>query len=360
MLQQDLGNFDVFETPIKTRLVFLHGGKNGSHFYRADLDNLQEPTKTNLTAVIYDIDRFSAMLPADWNDEEKDTIKEVIRMEWSKIRSAIRANLENHGVKVIELKQGEFDQYPDPYSGIRTAWTQVKDDPDIVCKISGERNNFSIPGFKKFTGLNHPNLSPETIYIIRDGYTVSVAPDLGDHDNLINTFFNLDLKTRLRYLLDGIRATAYLHGKSIIHCDIKLENLLIKYNQAILIDLEGSVQIDRDMPTKFTESYHEYCYYPESGKNKYDEKTDVFSWGICLLKALGQPTDLQNIFTPTIQKRSSRSEKEHLFYQYIDLQKIPLELAALIKSMIQSNREERPSIEKVENLLEKIIENLNV
>ena len=89
-----------------------------------------------------------------------------------------------------------------------------------------------------------------------------------------------------REILDGIK---YLHDKKIIHRDIKLENILLKLKNSEIDEIKicdfgfSLVFPENTKQMKYTNGAGTMDYLAPEMKMKieYDEKIDIWSWGIC-------------------------------------------------------------------------------
>lgn len=124
--------------------------------------------------------------------------------------------------------------------------------------------------------------------------------DLGQH-LVLNTI--RDYKNLKRYMVHILLAIEHLHGKNIVHRDIKPQNILLFLDQndrdgsgmAKLADFGMSKHLtvqEKNTPNVVT------CWYraPEMivGYDNYDTKSDVWSLGCTLYEMIGKNAFLQN------------------------------------------------------------------
>ena len=110
-------------------------------------------------------------------------------------------------------------------------------------------------------------------------------------DNLYQRFFKKkifpDFKKFSKYSYQIAEGLSYLHSKSIIHCDLKLENVMIDQNDNLkIIDLGSSIYENTNIKTRF---YVQSRYYraPEVlYEIDYSTKIDVWSYGIMLTEII--------------------------------------------------------------------------
>ncbi|KAL1514868.1 hypothetical protein AB1Y20_003951 [Prymnesium parvum] len=102
----------------------------------------------------------------------------------------------------------------------------------------------------------------------------------------------------LEMLAGAARGLQYLHGVSVMHRDLKAENLLLDGDNRIKIADFGLAKT-RDSQLKMTTSVGTFSHMaPEVMIGKYDVPADIFSFGIVLTEALAA-NDAQNIIEET-------------------------------------------------------------
>jgi serine/threonine protein kinase len=144
----------------------------------------------------------------------------------------------------------------------------------------------------------------------------------------------------MRQILSAVES---LHSHGIIHRDLKLENILLKYNTASnnilsseikIIDFNISTRtrnfINNNMPEK--RSSIPILFNDDEGDDIYDEKVDIWSLGLlCYEMLFGQKL---------------MSNKESIYTKHIDItipQTISLKAQTFLISMLQKNGNKRLS-----------------
>jgi serine/threonine-protein kinase len=130
--------------------------------------------------------------------------------------------------------------------------------------------------------LDHPRILSLKSASIIDGYFVMVFP-LADRTLADRLQSRLSIRTALDYAEQILEATAYAHGKRIIHCDIKPENFLIFSGHHIRLSDFGIAKISL-RTIKASGSGTIGFIAPEQAMGKPSLHSDVFSLGLILYR----------------------------------------------------------------------------
>ena len=144
-----------------------------------------------------------------------------------------------------------------------------------------------------------------------------------------------------------LSALSYLHKQNIIHSDLKAENIMFleKDSNDFLVKL-----IDFGMATKFDPQEKlsniqgtPYYLAPEVLKGEYDEKADIWSWGVVLYIMLsGSPPfkgkTLKQVFTSIMKHELAFDPK-----QWGDMSEMVIEF---IKTLLNFDPEKRPTAQE--------------
>jgi LIM domain kinase 1 len=115
-----------------------------------------------------------------------------------------------------------------------------------------------------------------------------------------DTTNSLSWEKRLNLAKDISSGMTYLHSMDIIHRDLNSQNCLVKHDDTVVVADFGLARIissnrkitngkKRDRRERYTVVGNPYWMAPEMMKGKkYDEKVDIFSFGIILCEIIGR------------------------------------------------------------------------
>ncbi|KAG9048434.1 hypothetical protein FS837_012882 [Tulasnella sp. UAMH 9824] len=147
--------------------------------------------------------------------------------------------------------------------------------------------------------VEHPRITPFIGYIrqYKDGVIPCIVTKRRRQGNLITYLSNNPQANRFRLLYQALEGLIYLHtfaGKSIIHFDIKPENILINDDEEAELCDFGYAKVLGEGPTGYTTSPNPGGTYPYMSPevlhgNEWEELTtaaDVFAMGSTILYVL--------------------------------------------------------------------------
>ena len=184
-------------------------------------------------------------------------------------------------------------------------------------KISEKQANLLENEIKILTNTNHPNIiklykvmndaqnTKYTYLILEYCNGGSLQNNLDQYKSKYKKPFSVKLVQKImKNILSGLK---YLHDKGIIHRDLKLDNILVKYqneidlqniniynaeikiidfNTSYLPNISGPMTVVGTIPN-MAPSIVENIYLPAQ---KYDEKVDIWSLGVlCYEMLFGKP-----------------------------------------------------------------------
>lgn len=147
-----------------------------------------------------------------------------------------------------------------------------------------------------------------------------------------------------------IKGVSFLHENSIIHADLKLDNIMINNNEPIIIDFDLSKKIKEGLITSLKVSGTKFYIPPETiNNNIYSFKNDIWALGIIFFLLSTSP---QNVLTNT-----------YFFELYIydnillELYKknININMINIIFSMINNDFNLRPDINLISTQIELLL-----
>lgn len=170
------------------------------------------------------------------------------------------------------------------------------------------------------------------------------------------------MKTRTIYALfkQILSGLAYLHENDILHCDLKLENILIYKHQAKIIDFDMSKKCSKDGVYVSDKIFGSINYIaPESyDLGLYSKKSDVWSFGIIMFILVtnkypyGEKLSVINSYSNLYR----RNEFKHINYDdlkdAINKNNISLDFFEILKSMLAFNEGDRYSCDDIYKKIE--------
>lgn len=187
-------------------------------------------------------------------------------------------------------------------------------------------------------------------------------------EEMADVLATLSMDTKKLLMMTAAGALSSVHAKGIVHCDLKLQNVLLVKNPrsayvAKLIDFDSSYPMDNmpdelvGTPDFYSPELGKYINsedYSEENKKTVTEKTDIFSLGLIyhfyLTGAYPEPVELT-------EKLQNRKDKGKAIYPYVVLNsgcKLKISpaitdknYADLIADMLSINPEERPGATEV-------------
>ena len=228
------------------------------------------------------------------------------------------------------------------YATKRISVNDINTEPYLKNYLDNEINFLKEINHRNIIKLYEVKISYDYIYLIMEycnGGTLLNA--LNDYKAKNGIPFTEQITQYLmRQILSAVES---LHSHGIIHRDLKLENILLKYNTASnnifsseikIIDFNISTRtrnfINNNMPEK--RSSIPILFNDDEGDDIYDEKVDIWSLGLlCYEMLFGQKL---------------MSNKESIYTKHIDItipQTISLKAQTFLISMLQKNGNKRLS-----------------
>eukprot|EP00899_Mesostigma_viride_P014134 jgi/Mesvir1/22721/Mv14129-RA.1 len=170
------------------------------------------------------------------------------------------------------------------------------------------------------------------------------------HDVLYGGQVDLDRKRALELAIDIVRAMRYLHARQppVIHRDIKPGNFLVGRDWRVKITDFGLASMERGSGK--TGAGTPAYMAPEllAGGGRYNEKVDVYAFGILLNELLTKQPPFDGAMLGDIKASVAKGERPPLSLT------CPRELANLIKDCWAQDSAARPSFDDIAESLRKL------
>eukprot|EP00249_Psilotum_nudum_P016148 c25679_g1_i1 orf=467-1657(-) len=161
----------------------------------------------------------------------------------------------------------------------------------------------------------------------------------------------LAFKIVMQLALDLSRGLSYLHSQSIVHRDVKTENILLDKKMKVKIADFGVARVEAQNPRDMTGATGTIGYMaPEVLDGRpYNRKCDVYSFGICLWEVYCCAMPYSKLsfadMTSAVVKHNLRPEIPRC---------CPSSLSSIMKKCWDANPDKRPSMDDVVHMLESI------
>lgn len=166
----------------------------------------------------------------------------------------------------------------------------------------------------------------------------------GDVSTMMANGYHMKSGGLERAMAQLVLALHHMHSKSIMHRDIKLDNVYISESGFVLADF-GASRLVEDNATTFAGTPLNMA--PEILQLKpYDYKSDIYSLGAALYQLCTHDAYMQASTMQSLLIRHKSANPVKAFATEGGL-KVNVELAAVISSMLAVNPEERPSTEQL-------------
>ena len=213
--------------------------------------------------------------------------------------------------------------------------------------------------FDKLKGKTHDNIikfidckkCDNYYYFIYDYFNgVNLSKYINDN---YENFDDILIKYIIKQILDGIN---FLHNNDIIHCDIKLDNIMInKKNIVKIIDFDLSKIIKKEYISESIFGTLQYIAPESYNLGIYSKKSDIWSLGIVIYNIVTKKFPY-NYNISSVNSNSNmykRNEFKHLnlkiMKNIVKKNNYNQELVKLIVSMLNFKDDKRPTIENILN-----------
>ncbi len=268
--------------------------------------------------------------------------------------------------KFLKSKFGRFYDivrpiYERDYKGTYIV-NALKTNKKYILKIkeSSKANYFEEDIYKILNKTQHKNIAQFVSFAQEGEYFYSIY-EYADGYNLLEyiktngDLSEIDIKFIFRQLVEAL---SFLHKNNILHCDLKLENIIINSNKEIkIIDFDLSIVCDNDEGFISNSIFGTLQYIaPESyDLCIYSKKTDVWQLGVLLYIMITRkfPHDneisLVNSYSNLCRQNVFKHINLDIPCDIIKKKKFDLSLYNLLEKMLSFDEKDRYSLDQIKN-----------
>lgn len=164
-----------------------------------------------------------------------------------------------------------------------------RDNNEFILKTTFNNDNFGIESLKNevlaLSRLAKYSFIAKVIdYTFDLNYNYIILEKIKGYD--LYEYKEADLISKIIILLNLTQAVKQINDKNIVHCDLKLDNILVDINGRIKIIDFGIAQIDGNTKFKKYGTYN-YCSLEKLSGKDIDFHEDMYAIGIILYELLG-------------------------------------------------------------------------
>lgn len=326
-------------------------------FYLRKLYKIQKNNLNKKESILYDMLRDNELENLDEDKKAWELNKKLFQIEPSEIEIIKKVGSGGEGIVFL------------------AKWRQL----DVAvkyfnCKLIPEDS--LIQNFKKESGLmsslRHPNIITfygATLSYPRVGFILEYAPQSVDKFIESGESKKSSKEKLLNMLYEVSNAMLYLHSNSIIHRDLKWQNVLLnQFGLCKITDFGMSKIIDSSASSSLTKNIGTGFYIaPENYKGlEYDSKVDVYAFGLMIFELLCgtlNPWDLDEstkgltlirIASEAAHNPSFRPNVVHLINNGFEF------IVPLCQECWSHDPNERPTFEEILNKIHEFLEKIKM
>ncbi|MDR0946762.1 MAG: protein kinase [Ruminococcus sp.] len=200
----------------------------------------------------------------------------------------------------------------------------IKEQPKAFCYLPNPEilKSLSHPGLPKIIEFSETDESYFYTYEYITGVTLSDAYTAG----FISTVRAIEITEKLCDIV------SYLHSFSLMHCDIKPENIILNGDDVYLIDFGIMRVYNKNSGNATVLVGTEGFVMPELGYKKTDFRADVYGLGMVMYYMLAGNTDIKNLSEKVPEKKLRKIIGKAASYEVNKRYKSPKNFAAVLKN----------------------------
>ncbi|RIB28327.1 kinase-like domain-containing protein [Gigaspora rosea] len=203
----------------------------------------------------------------------------------------------------------------------------------------------------RFHGITYDSTTKEYIMVLQ------LAKDGNLREYLKNRWkdniFKISIVKIIQILNQIVEGLKFLHSNNIIHRDLHSKNILLNEGRVLIADFGLARELNDisvDSSTGGMPAYLDPCLMDPNNPNvaQPDEKSDIYSLGVLMWELTSGTIPFEKDNKYTVAFKTVRGDRE------TPISNTPEDYVNLYEKCWSSDREQRPTLKKISNCLEKI------